>query len=49
MLRYLYAALNTSSTFGIHEFDSSKRRKVVLVSFVRSWDFWKSEAKRLVC
>lgn len=52
VLRYLYAALNTSSssnaTFGVDDAETGKKRKVVLVSFVRSWDFWKSEAKRLV-
>lgn len=52
VLRYLYAALGTSpnsnATFGADDTDIGKRRKLVLVSFVRSWDFWRTEAKRLV-
>lgn len=51
VLRYLYAALSASSantTFGADGVDNGKKRKVVLVSFLRSWEFWRSEAKRLV-
>lgn len=50
VLRYLYAALSasTNTTFGADGLDNGKKRKVVLVSFLRSWDFWRSEAKRLV-
>ncbi|ODM18479.1 hypothetical protein SI65_06350 [Aspergillus cristatus] len=49
VLRYLYAALSasTNTTFGADGLDNGKKRKVVLVSFLRSWDFWRSEAKRL--
>ncbi|KAJ5726186.1 uncharacterized protein N7483_007543 [Penicillium malachiteum] len=47
-LRFLYSALSTSTnqTFGLDEHDGSKK-KVVLVSFLRGWEFWKVEAKRL--
>lgn len=52
VLRYLYAALSASTsanaTFGADGLDNGKKRKVVLVSFLRSWEFWRSEAKRLV-
>ncbi|KAL4924885.1 uncharacterized protein BDV17DRAFT_201272 [Aspergillus undulatus] len=46
VLRFLSAALTSSSSHagpGIQ----GRKRKVVLVSFLRGWDFWKSEAKRL--
>ncbi|KAL3471306.1 hypothetical protein BJX99DRAFT_250561 [Aspergillus californicus] len=51
VIRFLYAALATlpTSTVG-HGFPASeagKNRKVVLVSFLRGWDFWRAEAKRL--
>ncbi|KAJ5711039.1 hypothetical protein N7488_005195 [Penicillium malachiteum] len=48
VLRLLYSALSTSTnqTFGLDEHDGSKK-KVVLVSFLRGWEFWKVEAKRL--
>lgn len=52
VLRYLYAALGTTSNpeaaFGLQGGEGAKKRKVVLVSFLRGWDFWRSEAKRLV-
>lgn len=55
VLRYLYAALSASSgastTFGAGPDgleSNAKKRKVVLVSFLRGWDFWRAEAKRLV-
>ncbi|KAI9039170.1 uncharacterized protein KD926_009919 [Aspergillus affinis] len=51
VLRYLYAALGTSSNpeaaFGLQGGDAGKKQKVVLVSFLRGWEFWRSEAKRL--
>lgn len=52
VLRYLYAALSTPSnpeaSFGLQGGDGGRKRKVVLVSFLRGWEFWRSEAKRLV-
>ena len=52
LLRYLYAALSASSSanvsLGADGLDNGKKRKVVLVSFLRGWEFWRSEAKRLV-
>ena len=52
LLRYLYAALSASSSanvnIGADGLDNGKKRKVVLVSFLRGWEFWRSEAKRLV-
>ncbi|PYH80732.1 hypothetical protein BO82DRAFT_312282 [Aspergillus uvarum CBS 121591] len=50
-LRYLYAALNASSTsdaaLNLGEGHNGKKQKVVLVSFLRGWEFWRAEAKRL--
>jgi elongator complex protein 6 len=52
VLRYLYAALGTSSSsnisIGTDELANGAKRKVVLVSFLRGWEFWRAEAKRLV-
>lgn len=50
VLRFLYAALSSQSvsTFGTDELHNGTKKKVVLVSFVRSYEFWKAEAKRLV-
>lgn len=52
VLRFLHAALSTSSTsnssIGLEDLPDGKKKKVVLVSFLRGWEFWKSEAKRLV-
>ena len=50
VLRFLYAALNHYPSSGSTAIgsDLKKRRKVVLVSFLRDWEFWKTEAKRLV-
>lgn len=52
VLRYLYAALGTSSSsnisIGTDELSNGAKRKVVLVSFLRGWEFWRAEAKRLV-
>ncbi|KAE8359363.1 hypothetical protein BDV27DRAFT_55238 [Aspergillus caelatus] len=51
VLRFLYAALSSSSNsetaFGLNGSDGVKNRRVVLVSFLRGWEFWRSEAKRL--
>ncbi|KAB8258295.1 hypothetical protein BDV32DRAFT_70218 [Aspergillus pseudonomiae] len=51
VLRFLYAALsvpsNSETAFGVNGSDGVKNRKVVLVSFLRGWEFWRSEAKRL--
>lgn len=55
LLRYLYAVLgsspgaNTTIAAGTEGLENdAKKRKVVLVSFLRGWDFWRAEAKRLV-
>lgn len=51
VLRYLHAALSPSSSnaaLGADGLQNGPKKKVVLVSFVRSWEFWKTEAKRLV-
>ncbi|KAE8354238.1 hypothetical protein BDV28DRAFT_88875 [Aspergillus coremiiformis] len=51
ILRFLYAALNAPSNseteFGLNQSDGVKDKKVVFVSFLRGWEFWRSEAKRL--
>ncbi|KAJ5111124.1 hypothetical protein N7532_001659 [Penicillium argentinense] len=51
VLRFLHAALSSSSSphmpIGVEDQYDGKKRKVVLVSFMRGWEFWKSEAKRL--
>ncbi|GLB10244.1 hypothetical protein AtubIFM57258_006646 [Aspergillus tubingensis] len=51
VLRFLYAASNSSSTSdavaGLSDTNNGRKRKVVLVSFLRGWEFWRSEAKRL--
>ncbi|RAK76656.1 uncharacterized protein BO72DRAFT_405380 [Aspergillus fijiensis CBS 313.89] len=50
-LRYLYAALNASLTsdaaLSFGKGHNGKKQKVVLVSFLRGWEFWRAEAKRL--
>ncbi|KKK13876.1 hypothetical protein P175DRAFT_0204072 [Aspergillus ochraceoroseus IBT 24754] len=51
VLRFLYAALSTSplsdtAGFGLQG-ETGRKRKVVLVSFLRGWEFWRTEAKRL--
>lgn len=52
VLRSLYAALSSSSSsnasLGLDELHNGIKRKVVLVSFLRGWEFWRAEAKRLV-
>lgn len=50
VLRFLHAALSSPSpnvAFGSDEHNGTKK-KVVLVSFMRSYEFWRAEAKRLV-
>lgn len=53
VLRYLYSALSTSNSsnaaIGFDESHNGAKKKVVLVSFLRGWEFWRAEAKRLVC
>ena len=50
VLRFLHAALSSqpTSTFGADDLPNGTKKKVVLVSFLRSYEFWKTEAKRLV-
>lgn len=51
VLRSLYSALSTSNQnafLGQDESQNDSRKKVVLVSFLRGWEFWRAEAKRLV-
>ncbi|KAJ5118881.1 hypothetical protein N7448_010588 [Penicillium atrosanguineum] len=49
-LRFLHASLSTSSnlnaSLGLGESHNGSK-KVVLVSFLRGWEFWRAEAKRL--
>ncbi|CAL5866464.1 uncharacterized protein PFLUO_LOCUS672 [Penicillium psychrofluorescens] len=51
VLRFLHAALSTSSNqhaaSELEDVRTDEKRKVVFVSFMRSFEFWKSEAKRL--
>ncbi|CAG8082215.1 unnamed protein product [Penicillium olsonii] len=49
VLRFLHAALSSqpTSTFGADDLPNGTKKKVVLVSFLRSYEFWKTEAKRL--
>ncbi|KAL4739111.1 hypothetical protein BDV11DRAFT_170369 [Aspergillus similis] len=46
VLRFLGAAL-TDAGSGFRGLEEERKRKVVLVSFLRGWEFWRSEAKRL--
>lgn len=50
ILRFLHAALSAPSpnAFGLDELHNGNKKKVVLVSFMRSYEFWRTEAKRLV-
>jgi len=52
VLRFLHAALSSQSgshtAFGTDELQNGIKKKVVLVSFMRSYEFWRTEAKRLV-
>ncbi|KAI9370735.1 hypothetical protein BJX61DRAFT_75268 [Aspergillus egyptiacus] len=52
VLRFLYAALAALPASGVgHEIsgvEAGRKRKVAFVSFLRGWEFWRSEAKRLV-
>ncbi|KAJ5800936.1 uncharacterized protein N7518_003004 [Penicillium psychrosexuale] len=50
VLRFLHAALSAPSpyaAFGSDELQNGIKKKVVLVSFMRSYEFWRTEAKRL--
>ncbi|KAL4791799.1 hypothetical protein BDV19DRAFT_287535 [Aspergillus venezuelensis] len=47
VLRFLCAALASSPTSHAGPGLQGGKRKVVLVSFLRGWDFWRTEAKRL--
>ncbi|OJJ61277.1 hypothetical protein ASPSYDRAFT_147721 [Aspergillus sydowii CBS 593.65] len=51
VLRFLCAALNATPNLhsgpGIAGVEGVRKKKVVLVSFLRGWEFWRSEAKRL--
>ncbi|KAJ6133339.1 hypothetical protein N7471_008554 [Penicillium samsonianum] len=50
VLRFLHAALSAPSpnaAFGSDELQNGLKKKVVLVSFMRSYEFWRTEAKRL--
>ncbi|KAL4953610.1 hypothetical protein BDW69DRAFT_194713 [Aspergillus filifer] len=47
VLRYLCAALASPPTSHAGPRLQGGKRKVVLVSFLRGWDFWRTEAKRL--
>ncbi|KAJ5692371.1 hypothetical protein N7462_001794 [Penicillium macrosclerotiorum] len=51
VLRFLHASLSTSpspsASLGFDDLPNGHKRKVVLVSFLRGWEFWKVEAKRL--
>lgn len=53
VLRFLHASLSTSSnlnaSLGLGESHNGSKKRVVLVSFLRGWEFWRAEAKRLVC
>ena len=51
VLRFLHAALSVpgpNAAFGSDELQNGNKKKVVLVSFMRSYEFWRTEAKRLV-
>lgn len=52
VLRFLHASLSTSSnsnaSLGLEDPHNGSKKKVVLVSFLRGWEFWRAEAKRLV-
>ncbi|KAJ5769133.1 hypothetical protein N7520_003692 [Penicillium odoratum] len=50
VLRYLYSALSTSNSSNVSlgfEESHNGAKKIVLVSFLRGWEFWRAEAKRL--
>ncbi|KAJ5162169.1 hypothetical protein N7492_007561 [Penicillium capsulatum] len=50
-LRFLYAALHGSAgsnaSLGFEDLPNGFKKRVVLVSFLRGWEFWRAEAKRL--
>ncbi|KAJ5288847.1 hypothetical protein N7478_001877 [Penicillium angulare] len=51
VLRFLHPALSTSPnpnvSLRLDEQQNDAKKKVVLVSFLRGWEFWRAEAKRL--
>ncbi|OKL63262.1 hypothetical protein UA08_01934 [Talaromyces atroroseus] len=53
VLRYLYSVLSRSTALGqandndVHRDSSRAAKRIVLVSFLRDWVFWKAEGKRL--
>ncbi|OJJ43462.1 hypothetical protein ASPZODRAFT_136337 [Penicilliopsis zonata CBS 506.65] len=47
VLRFIYATLATAPYLHDASIPRNEKRKVVLVSFLRGWDFWRGEAKRL--
>lgn len=53
VLRFLCDALGQGERYDDEDLGSSsgqggRQRSVVLVSFMRGWDFWKTEARRIV-
>lgn len=52
VLRFLHAALagspGSNVSLGLDDLHNGTKKKVVLVSFLRGWEFWRAEAKRLV-
>ena len=48
VLRYLHAALSNRSSNSSHEDPDAGDSSVVLVSFLRDFEFWKIEARRSV-
>jgi elongator complex protein 6 len=56
ILRYLHSVLSQTTTSAYGQIDNNDTRnedraakRIVLVSFLRDWAFWKAEGKRLVC
>ncbi|KAL2868439.1 uncharacterized protein BJX67DRAFT_371480 [Aspergillus lucknowensis] len=51
VLRFLYAALGTSAASNgepmVRGHEAGRKSRVVLVSFLQGWEFWRLEAKRL--
>ena len=49
ILRFLFAALNpVSGTPGTDDDASIHESRIVLVSFLRDWEFWRTEGRRAV-
>ncbi|KAH8703724.1 hypothetical protein BGW36DRAFT_423273 [Talaromyces proteolyticus] len=47
VLRYLISILSSTDVAPNRDGDERPTKKIVLVSFLRNWDFWRTEAKRL--